>query len=152
MESPKPVATEKKDAGILQMEILDKLKHESVAHDPQLFAEQFAKLHRSMPMADSPMAAELFKREAFQLAFRPKLDYFNLAAFHEQQYLTSNQGRVNPAASPRRSFSPRRSDSPSGSEDGGSISPNHAPPSAGGQWTYEEQFKQVSDFLLDNSC
>ena len=145
MDSPNPVAADKKENGILQMEILEKLKHETggAVPDPQFLAEQLAnyqKLHRSAGIADSPIAAhaaELFKREAILSTLRPKLDYFNLAALQEQQYLASSQGRMS-APSP-----PRRVDSPSGSEDGGSISPNHAPPSAGGQWTYEEQFKQV---------
>lgn len=134
--------------GMLQMEILEKLKHDTggVVHDPQLLAEHIAhyqRLQRSVSMAESPMAAhaaaaaELLKREAF-LSLKPKMDFYNFASLQEQQYLAAAQGQTRMTAqSP-----PRQSHSPSGSEDGGSISPNRAP-STGGQWTYEEQFKQV---------
>ncbi|XP_067936550.1 AT-rich interactive domain-containing protein 3C-like [Watersipora subatra] len=144
VESSKSVAGETRDNGLLQMEILEKLKHEpNMALDSQLFAEQLAnyqRFQRSVSASEQPIAmqaahaAELLKREA--LLFRPKLDCFNLASLQDQQLLSSSQGRLN--TSP-----PRHSNSPSGSEDGGSISPNHAPGAGGGQWTYEEQFKQL---------
>lgn len=152
-------ASDKGDSGgrqesSLHREILDKLKHEAGSAptpDTQLLTEQLANYHklRAAAMSDSPMAAEMLRREAlFSLqSVRPKLDYFSqLAALQEQQQqllLQSAQGQRSPGLG-------RASNSPSGSEDGGegkleSLSPNHAPSqSAGAQWTYEEQFKQVS--------
>ena len=143
----------------IHREILDKLKHEAVtggSQDAQLLTEQLANYHklRAAAMSDNPMAAEMLRREALLSlqSVRPKLDYFSqLAALQEQhQMLTASQ----PAAGvhQRGSISPvRTSQSPEGSEDGDSkmdsLSPNHVP-SAGSQWTYEEQFKQVTILIL----
>lgn len=134
----------------IHREILDKLKHEAVtggSPDAQLLTEQLANYHklRAAAMSDNPMAAEMLRREALLSlqSVRPKLDYFNqLAALQEQQQMLAAAGQQQ-----QRTISPvRASHSPEGSEDGDSklesLSPNHVP-SAGSQWTYEEQFKQV---------
>jgi len=139
----------------LHREILEKLKHESASqHDSHLLTEQLvANYHKQMTntpiSAAAQHAAELFRREALlslQSSVRPNLDYFGLAALQEQQLLAT-------AAQRNVDSSVRSSQSPSGSSEDGveSMSPNRAP-SAGGQWTYEEQFKQVRCYhFLDNA-